>query len=526
MQFDQIRSVPDFVREVAAEYGDAPALCDGDGRQVLRFNDLPQRMVCGATTLRRLHAERGAVIMIVDSCPDWASVFFSVVEAGHVAVPLPVDTAPETVAAVAAYTGAWAIIHGPRCRPLLDGLAQLTSVALDQFFAPEADGSSCQWSGDEVCLLAFTSGSTERPRAVELSHQSLLSNTAAILCAHGSNPGTAALSMLPPAHLYELVGGLLVPLACGARVVYTGSPLPNRMVDALREHHISHAFAVPALVECLYDEVAQQLIDAGIGAHYSLDQSPQEIVQRLESELTSDELEQLRRDVRDRVGHSFESLVVGGAAIDPGLVQLISLMGIHVEVGYGLTEAGPVVSVGMAGQCPWNSVGRPLPGVRVQIADDGEILVRSPSKMCGYFRDAEATAQAIRDEWLHTGDRGHLDDDGFLYVTGRIKEAMVTVSGRTICPEEVEPYYRSQLFAQSCVAGVPGRDGNDLPTLFVVPASAGVNRQQLEDEFRRLRAAAPAQCFVEQMLPVDDLPKTAVGKVNRRLLVSSTCHPD
>ena len=419
MQFDQIRSLPDFVRELSAEYGDAPALCDGDGQQVLRFNDLPARMGRGATTLRRLCADRGAVIMVVESCPDWASVFFSIIEAGHVAVPLPVDTAPEVVAAVAAHTGAWATVFGPRFKPLVDRLPLSTCIELDHFFADEADWPSCPWSRAEVCMLAFTSGSTQRPRAVELSHQSLLSNTEAILLAHGSNTGTAALSMLPPAHLFELVGGLLVPLACGARVVYTGSPLPNRMVRALREHQISHAFAVPALVECLFEEVAQQLIDAGIGVDNSLDQSPRQILQRLESELTPDELQQLRRDVRDRVGESLKSLVVGGAAIDPALARLISLMGIHVELGYGLTEAGPVVSVGVAGQCPWQSVGRPLPGVRVQIADDGEILVRSPSNMRGYFQDADATAKALAGDWLHTGDCGYLDDEGFLYVTGR-----------------------------------------------------------------------------------------------------------
>ena len=520
MRFGQVRSLPDFVREVAAEYGDATALCDRSGEQVLRYNDLPERMVRGATTLRRRGVNHGAIVILVDACPDWASVFFAVVEAGCIAVPLPVDTAVEAIGTVAAHTDARAIVYSPRFKSVVDKLPNLPAIGLDQFFADSADLTSNPLCGDEVCLLSFTSGSTQHPRAVELTHQSLLSNAEAVLRAREPNTGTAALSMLPPAHLFELVVGLLIPLACGARVVYAGTLLPNRVIDALREHQISHAVAVPALVECLFHEVAQQLIDAGIGLDSGLDQSPQELVQRLSSDLTADELTQLKEDVRSRVGESLQSLVVGGASIDPALAELVTMVGIKIEIGYGLTEAGPVVSMGVAGQAPWRSVGRPLPGIRVRITEHGEILVRSPSCMRGYFRDDEATTGAFTDHWLHTGDRGHLDDDGYLYVDGRIKEAMVTGAGRTIYPEEVEPYYRSVLFEEWCVAGMAGRHGNDLPTLFVVPASDNYDLAQLETEFQRLRAAAPAQCFVDQMLVIRRLPRTPTGKVKRRFLVS------
>ena len=128
--------------------------------------------------------------------------------------------------------------------------------------------------------------------------------------------------------------------------------------------------------------------------------------------------------------------------------------------------------MGRAGDCPAGSVGRALPGVEIRVADDGEILVRSQSIMEGYAGDADATAAALVDGWLRTGDRGRLDADGFLFIQGRIKEAMVTSAGETIYPDEIEPAYGSPLFTDVAIVPMPDDRGNDVPTLVVVPARA------------------------------------------------------
>ena len=118
---------------------------------------------------------------------------------------------------------------------------------------------------------------------------------------------------------------------------------------------------------------------------------------------------------------------------------MLQSIGIALDVGYGLTEAGPVVAMGRASECPPGRSVVALPGVEVRIADDGEMLVRSQSLMQGYAGDAAGTAAALNDGWLRTGDRGRLDADGFLFIQGRIKEAMVTSAGETIYPDEIEP---------------------------------------------------------------------------------------
>ncbi len=212
--------------------------------------------------------------------------------------------------------------------------------------------------------------------------------------------------------------------------------------------------------------------------------------------------------------------MVGGAAVDPAWALLCRAIGIVLDVGYGLTEAGPVVAVGNMQECPPQSVGRPLPGVDVRVDERGEILLRSPSLMRGYYGDPTATANALVDGWLRTGDKGYCDEQGFLYVTGRLKEAIVTASGVTVCPEEFEVHYQDPLFAELCVIPAPGPHGNDIPELIVVPASEA-SAYDIESTFRRLRADAPSHCRIERIQMVDQpLPRTPTGKIRRRELAA------
>jgi long-chain acyl-CoA synthetase len=164
-------------------------------------------------------------------------------------------------------------------------------------------------------------------------------------------------------------------------------------------------------------------------------------------------------------------------------------------------------------------VGRPLPGVEVRIDDTGEILVRSGGVTRGYFKDAIGSAVALEDHWLHTGDRGVVDADGYLFVTGRIKEAMVTTAGETLYPEDVEPHYASSLFAEHCVVPVAGSDGNDVPLLVVVPSRPETSDEEIARVFAALRSAAPARCRVRAVIRRDSaLPRSPLGKLRRRAL--------
>ncbi|MGE3965389.1 MAG: class I adenylate-forming enzyme family protein, partial [Planctomycetota bacterium] len=359
---------------------------------------------------------------------------------------------------------------------------------------------------DSAAVLVFTSGTTGTPRAVELTHRNLLSNVRSLLAVRRVTPSDSMLAMLSPSEPFALTAGLLAPLSCGARVVFTIPLPPNRLLELCRREEITHTLLVPALVELLVREVLDDL-------HASPSSAPAPAAP-----------ERTTSALRERLGPQFRHLAVGGAALDPALAALLAGSGFEVDVGYGLAEASPIVAVGSLATTPRGSVGRPLPGVTVAVSEAGEILVRGPNVMPRYVDDSEATAVALRDGWLHTGDSGVVDPDGFVFVLGRIKEIMVTPSGQTIHPEEVEPFYASTLFAEHCVAGIPDASGNDIPTLFLVPTDRETCVQALSREVRSLRASAPPRARIEGWVLVDRaLPRTALGKIRRRQLAAQWC---
>ncbi len=487
----------------------------------MTYAQMSDRVRRGASALRQRGLAPGdRVLLTAPAGPDWLVTFFSILHADLVAVPIPDAVGAPLVAAVAAHTRARLCVVGDGQPALVTMFGQVPSVTTTELLtSTEPDEERrCDASADRLRLLAFTSGSTARPRAVELSDANILANLRSLVAARQSAEPETLLSILPPAHLYELVVGQLAPLVVGGSVVYAGTMLPNRLVDALREHDITRVLVVPALLEALCREVMSDLIDRGVVPDSCQRGGAVSIAMKIRR-LTASDRDRLVCAVRNRIGGCLRGVGLGGAAIGPGWPDTLALLGIDLDVGYGLTEAGPLVSLGWASSCPAGSVGRPLPGVSVHIDEAGEILVRSEGVMRGYFGDAGASAEAIDNGWLRTGDRGHLDRDGFLFIAGRLKEVIVTAAGETLHPEEIEPYYASKAFAEHCVVPMRGPDGNDRPALVVVPRHPGAGPEAIDREFGELRAAAPARYRVAAMVcRAEPLPRTLLGKLKRREL--------
>jgi long-chain acyl-CoA synthetase len=254
MPIEPASSLVSVVAQSGVQFSERTALtrAAGLGRTTLNYARLWDHVQRGSLALRQSGLTPGdRVVLVSANSPLWAPAFFSILHAGLVAVPVTPDTPAPTLAAIANHAGASAFLHSEAdgSPPPGSGSPARWNIG-DLFLGAPGDGSPPVGTGSNLSMLAFTSGSTRNPLAVALTHANLLGDLDALLRVRRAEPGDAFLSMLPAAHLFELMGGLLGPLACGATIVFPGSPLPNRLVDSLREDQITHACCVPGLLHC------------------------------------------------------------------------------------------------------------------------------------------------------------------------------------------------------------------------------------------------------------------------------------
>ncbi|MFO0878678.1 MAG: long-chain fatty acid--CoA ligase [Gemmataceae bacterium] len=286
---------------------------------------------------------------------------------------------------------------------------------------------------DDLATLMYTSGTTGQPKGVMLTHGNVLSNVEAVLQVQPQEPGDVILSWLPYTHIYARTCDHYLALLSGTTLALAESP--ETLVERLAEVAPTHMASVPRFYEKVLNAVASS--DAAVTA----------------------------KRLRHVFGPRISWLSSGGAPLPVPIAQAYQAAGLPLMQGYGLTESSPVISFNSRAHNRLGTVGRAVPGVEVCIAPDGEVLSRGPHIMKGYWKNPEATAEAIRDGWLHTGDLGTLDADGFLSITGRKKELLVLSNGKKVVPS----YLEGLLIADPCIdqAVVCGEGRNFLTALLV-----------------------------------------------------------
>ena len=300
---------------------------------------------------------------------------------------------------------------------------------------------------DALCCIIYTSGTGGTPKGVMLHHGAILHNCAGAmdaLQALGAE-GNRFLSFLPLSHSYEHMAGQFFPIAAGAELFYAESA--ETLMSNLVEVRPTLMTVVPRLFETMHQRIVRGVekqggvkarlfrtaLDLGIRKHRNDGRLP--LVARIIDRI----LDKLVRDkVRARFGGQMKALVSGGAPLNPDIGLFFTALGLRILQGYGQTESAPVISVNRPGSMRLESVGPPILNTEVRIADDGEVLCRGELVMKGYWNNPEATAEVIRDGWLHTGDIGVIDDDGHLRLTDRKKDIIVNSGGDNIAPQRVE----------------------------------------------------------------------------------------
>ncbi|HEX3348712.1 MAG TPA: AMP-dependent synthetase/ligase [Acetobacteraceae bacterium] len=392
--------------------------------------------------------------------------------------------------------------------------------------------------GTMACII-YTSGTAGAPRGVMLPHRALLANCygAFELVRPLALNRETYLSFLPLSHSYEHLAGQFFLLSIGTEVVYsrgvehlasdmtvvrpTVMTVVPRILDVIRSRILAQVAREPAWRQALFQRAIAVGAARGEGLPVALaDRVLDPLLERL-----------VRRRVRARFGGRLRVMMSGGARLEPEVGKFYLGLGIAMLQGYGQTEAGPVISANTAGAARIATVGRPLPGVEVRIAEDGEILVRGDLVMDGYWGKPEETARAMVDGWLRTGDVGQLDERGFLTITDRKKDLIVLSGGENVSPARIEGMLVAEpAIAQACVFG-EGRAGiaalavaaEGFDEVAVAAAVSMVNKRlSVTERVRRHAVVAPFTLQNGMLTPSHKVKRHEVvreyGKVLERLM--------
>jgi len=323
---------------------------------------------------------------------------------------------------------------------------------------------------ESLAVILFTSGTTGLAKGVMLSHRNLCSNVMNVSKFVRLMAPDTTLSVLPIHHTYEMTADILVCIYQGACVAFCEGL--KHIVKNMAEAKATIMLGVPLIFESMHKKVWKKAESSGSAAKL---RKAVNISKTLNS-LNIKAARKLFKTVHAALGGNVRMFITGAAAIDPSVVEDFNAMGINMFQGYGLTESSPMVAVNKDRYSKAASVGLPLPGTEIRIEEPdangiGEIVCRSDSVMLGYFEDPAETAKVLKDGWLYTGDYGYFDKDGFLYISGRKKNVIVTKNGKNIFPEEVEFYLnKSDYILESLVWGLDDEDtGETIVCAEIVP---------------------------------------------------------
>jgi long-chain acyl-CoA synthetase len=486
---------------------------DGDGWQPVSWARMGELALRVAARLVGEGVGAGdRVVIMADNCLEWLYCDLAIQAAGAVTVPIYPSTPASVAQIIAEDAGARVAFVADELadRLRVDRLVRLgpdlpawVAGPADAELMAEVEARAAAIAPDDLVTLVYTSGTTGVPKGVMLAHRCFADMARSCLEVFDIGPEDESLSFLPYSHVFERINGIFVGVAAGGSTwIARGVP---RLLDDLQECRPTVMVSVPRV----YEKMHQQVMAAVRGApawrravfHWAVAQGRRRSrgqaapLHRLAERIV---LAPLRRRL---TGGRLRFFVSGGAPLSAEVEGFFWALGVRVLNGWGMTETSSGATSNTELRHKFETVGPALPGVEVRIADDGEILVRSPGNMLGYYNNAEATAETLHDGWVLTGDIGELDGDGFLRITDRVKELIKTAGGKYVAPAPME----TSLMQQPCIerAVVIG-DGRPYVTALIVPdwqalgALWGVSGRPddlVEDE----RALAAVQRCVDEL---------------------------
>ena len=418
------------------------------------------------------------IALIGTSSVEWMESYLGIITGKTVAVPLDAGLPLEDLIDLINRSDSEALFLSPKCKGLLEGILgacpQLRNVwmlqeeALEEAPAKVATMLEIKEAGEkatedsqspapeEVATIIFTSGTTGKSKGVMLTQKNLATNVMSV--EYTCNPGTVLLSVLPIHHVFCLVMDWLKGFSLGSTICINDSLL--HMVKNMGVFQPEVMLMVPMMVETIYKRLSAA--DPAI---------PKQVL------------------AQNVFGGKLRIIFMGGAHLDPFYIEKMEEYGVDVLEGYGMSECSPVISSNTPKNHKAGSIGRPLSNVEVKFVND-EIVVRGTSVMKGYYKMPEETAETLKDGWLYTGDKGYMDEDGYLFINGRVKNLIILSNGENISPEEIE----NKLALNPLVGEVVVTGENNGLTARIYPEQALVEAKQMSEEV----VAQALQAFLDE----------------------------
>jgi long-chain acyl-CoA synthetase len=533
-------------------WGDRPAIVLQRRESIdqLDYRALAEQAEAFAARLAGVGVAPGECCAILgENSPAWCAAYLGILRLGAVVVPLDRTYSAAQVEKLVSDSGAKAIFASALCRPIAEAARRSSARPLQLLdLAAQQDDASrtragpsppaCPARPSDPAVLLYTSGTTADPKGVVLTHENLLVSVDGMLAAVPVSERDCSLGALPLFHILSQISILLLPFAIGACVVMLEDVNAGEVLRAMRERGITVLCSVPQFFYLIHERIAGEiagrnplqrgiirlLIAASGFARDRLNVNPGAVI---------------FRKIHAMCGPHVRYFVSAGAAFDPRVARALHRLGFDILQAYGLTESTGAATITPPHANRIGTVGVPLAGVRVAVlapdgasrerGQEGEVALRGATLTPGYYRRADATAEAFRNGWFWTGDLGFLDEDGYLHITGRSKDVIILGSGKNVFPEEIERQLeRSRFIKEVCVVGRQrqGRALSETLHAVVVPDMTALRenrivntRRCIRHEIETLSTQLPSHKRVMSFdLVQEDLPRTTTRKIKRHVV--------
>lgn len=497
------------------------------------------------TGLFQLGLQGKRVAIIGKNRYEWILSYVSILMGNMTAVPLDKGLTEIEIRNSLVQSKADCIIFEEKYFDIINELKQKEDIALKELICMDKiegvksvkdilelgkKGNTEEYAGtqidsDEMRILLFTSGTTSSSKGVMLSHRNITENIYSMKCVESFFPTDVNLAFLPYHHTFGSTGQLVM-LASG---VTTAFPDGLRHIsENFKEYKVSVFVGVPLLIEAIYGKIEKTIEKQG----------KEKLINRAKKisnfllKFGIDIRRKLFKQIIDQLGGNMRMIISGAAGLDKNVAKGFNELGIRVIQGYGLTETSPVIAAENDKYIKYGSVGFPMKNVTVEIVDKdekeiGEIRVKGPNIMLGYYENEEATREVLKDGWFYTGDLGYVDKEGFIFITGRKKNVIVLKNGKKIFPEELEELVNKiDVVKESMVFGFPKEDDVDVSVKIQydeeIRKEKYANQSDAEfekmvwNQIKEINKEMPKYKYMKHMiLTTEDFIKTTTAKIKR-----------